>query len=106
MTVRPYLVNGDWRTGDGTFEVKNPFDDSLVAEIAIPTAADVEEATATATKTFEESRPLSVAARSTALDHISQRLAETLGENAELIAAEGGKPPQAARVAAGRGRAP
>ena len=38
MTVRPYLVNGEWRTGDGTFEVKNPYDESLVAEIAIPTA--------------------------------------------------------------------
>ena len=42
MTVRPYYVNGEWRTGDGTFEVKNPFDDSLVAEIGVPTADDVE----------------------------------------------------------------
>ena len=48
MTVRPYLVNGQWRTGEGTFQVKNPFDDSLVAEIGIPTADDVEEATARA----------------------------------------------------------
>src|SRR3954463_7123416 len=102
MTVRPYLVNGEWRTGDGTFEVKNPFDDSLVAEIAIPTADDVEEATATAAATFEESRHLSVAARSTALDHISHRLAETLDENAELIAAEGGKPLKWAKVEAAR----
>src|SRR3954452_10316285 len=106
MTVRPYLVNGDWRTGDGTFEVKNPFDDSLVAEIAIPTSDDVEEATATAAATFEESRHLSVAARSTALDHISQRLAETLDENAELIAAEGGKPLKWARVEAAPGGFP
>ncbi len=102
MTVRPYLVNGEWRTGDGTFEVKNPYDQSLVAEIAIPTADDVEEATATAHATFEESRHLSVAARSTALDHISHRLAETMDENAELIAAEGGKPLKWARVEAAR----
>jgi aldehyde dehydrogenase (NAD+) len=102
MTVRPYLVNGEWRTGDGSFEVKSPYDDSLVAEIAIPTADDVEEATATAAATFEESRHLSVAARSTALDHISHRLAETLDENAELIAAEGGKPLKWARVEAAR----
>jgi acyl-CoA reductase-like NAD-dependent aldehyde dehydrogenase len=102
MTVRPYLVNGEWRTGDGTFEVKNPFDDSLVAEIAVPTADDVEEAVATAAATFEESRHLSVAARSTALDHISRRLAETLDENAALIAAEGGKPLKWARVEAAR----
>src|SRR3954464_5460584 len=102
MTVRPYLVNGDWRTGDGTFEVKNPFDDSLVAEIAIPTADDVEEATATAAKTFEEARHLSAAAGSPALDHISHRLSETMDDNAELIAAEGGKPLKWARVEAAR----
>jgi len=102
MTVRPYLVNGQWRTGEGTFEVQNPFDDSLVAEIGIPTADDVEEATATAAAAFEETKQLSVAARWTALDHISRRLAETLEENAQLIAAEGGKPLKWARVEAAR----
>jgi len=102
MTVRPYLVNGQWRTGEGTFEVKNPFDDSIVAEIGVPTADDVEEATATAAAAFQETKQLSVAARSTALDHISRRLAETLEENAQLIAAEGGKPLKWARVEAAR----
>jgi aldehyde dehydrogenase (NAD+) len=102
MTVRPYLVNGQWRTGEGTFEVKNPFDDSVVAEIGVPTAEDVEEAVAVAAATFEESKQLSVAARSTALDHISRRLGETVDENAELIAREGGKPLKWARVEAAR----
>ncbi len=102
MTVRPYLVNGQWRTGEGTFQVKNPFDDSLVAEIGIPTADDVEEATARAAEVFDETKQLSVAARSTALDHISRRLAETMEENAQLIAAEGGKPLKWARVEAAR----
>jgi len=102
MTLRPYLVNGDWRTGEGTFEVKNPYDQSLVAEIAVPTADDVEEATAAASATFHEASRLSVAQRSEALDHISKRLAETLEENAQLIAAEGGKPLKWARVEAAR----
>ena len=44
--IRPFLVNGQWRTGDGTFEVRNPYDDSLVAELGVPTEADVEEAVA------------------------------------------------------------
>ena len=100
--IRPYLVNGQWRTGQGTFSVKNPYDDSVVAEIAVPTEADVEEATATAAATFHEAARLSVAARSTALDHISRRLAETTEENARLIAAEGGKPLKWARVEAAR----
>src|SRR4249919_3311204 len=102
MAVRPYLVNGEWRTGEGTLTVRNPYDDAVVAEIGVPTEADVEEATATAAATFEESKKLSVADRSVALDHISRRLAETLPENAELIAREGGKPLKWATVEATR----
>src|SRR2546428_10476899 len=102
MTVRPYLVNGEWRTGEGTFEVKSPFDDGVVAEVGVPTAADVEEAMATADATFEESKKLPVWARSEALDNISKRLAETVDENAELIAGEGGKPIKWAKVEATR----
>jgi acyl-CoA reductase-like NAD-dependent aldehyde dehydrogenase len=102
MAVRPYLVNGDWRTGDGTFEVHSPFDGSVVAELGVPTEADVEEAAATAASTFEESKKLPVWARSEALDHISKRLGETIPENAELIAREGGKPLKWATVEATR----
>jgi acyl-CoA reductase-like NAD-dependent aldehyde dehydrogenase len=85
MAVRPFYVNGEWRTGEGTLEVKSPYDDGVVAEIGVPTEADVEEAIATADETFKESRFLSVAARS-----------------AELIAREGGKPLKWARVEAAR----
>jgi acyl-CoA reductase-like NAD-dependent aldehyde dehydrogenase len=102
MTVRPYLVNGEWRTGEGTFEVRSPYDEGLVAEIGVPTEADVEEAAATAASTFEESRHLPVHARSEALDHISARLKETIPENAEKIAREGGKPLKWATVEATR----
>jgi acyl-CoA reductase-like NAD-dependent aldehyde dehydrogenase len=102
MAVRPYLVNGDWRTGEGSFEVHSPFDDGVVAEIGTPTDADVEEAAATAHETFEESRHLPVHARADALDHISKRLGETIDENAELIAREGGKPLKWAKVEATR----
>ena len=102
MTVRPYLVNGEWRTGDGSFEVRSPYDGSVVAEIGTPTGADVEEAAATAASTFQESRRLPVHARSEALDHISARLKESVNENAELIAREGGKPLKWATIEANR----
>ena len=102
MAVRPYLVNGEWRAGQDSFEVKNPYDDSVVAEIGVPNEADVEEAAATAAATFEESRRLPVHARSEALDHISARLKDTITENAELIAREGGKPLKWATVEATR----
>jgi acyl-CoA reductase-like NAD-dependent aldehyde dehydrogenase len=102
MTVRPFLVNGEWRTGEDSFEVRSPYDDGVVAEVGVPTEADVEEATATAASTFEESRLLPVHARADALDHVSARLKETIEENAELIAREGGKPLKWARVEATR----
>jgi aldehyde dehydrogenase (NAD+) len=102
MAVRPYLVNGEWRTGEETFEVRNPYDDSVVAEVGVPTEADVEEAVATAAATFEEAKRLPVYARAEALDHISTRLKETIDENAALIAREGGKPLKWATVEATR----
>jgi acyl-CoA reductase-like NAD-dependent aldehyde dehydrogenase len=102
MAVRPFLVNGEWRTGEGSFEVRSPYDDSVVAELGVPTADDVEEAIATAAATFEGSQHLPVHARADALDHVSRRLAETIPENAELIAREGGKPLKWATVEATR----
>jgi acyl-CoA reductase-like NAD-dependent aldehyde dehydrogenase len=101
-TVRPYLVNGEWRTGEDAFEVTSPFDDGVVAEIGVPTDEDVELAATAAEATFRESRHLPVHARSEALDHISRRLAETVDENAEVIAREGGKPLKWATVEATR----
>jgi acyl-CoA reductase-like NAD-dependent aldehyde dehydrogenase len=102
MTVRPFLVNGEWRTGSESFEVRSPYDDGVVAEVGVPGADDVEEAIATAAETFPESSRLPVHARAEALDHISRRLGETIKENAELIAKEGGKPLKWATVEATR----
>jgi aldehyde dehydrogenase (NAD+) len=102
MAVNPFLVNGEWRTGDGVLEVRNPYDQSLVAEVGLPTPQDLEDATVAAVDGFEESKNLSVAARADALDHISKRLGETIDENAKLIAAEGGKPLKWATVEATR----
>jgi acyl-CoA reductase-like NAD-dependent aldehyde dehydrogenase len=102
MSTRPFLVNGDWRTGEGTFEVKSPYDDSVVDEVGVPTDADVEEAAATAHETFKRSQHLPIHVRSEALDHISKRLSETIDENAKLIAREGGKPLKWATVEATR----
>ena len=100
--TRPFLVNGQWRTGEGTFEVHSPYDDAVVAEIAVPTADDVEESARVADETFGDSKDLPVWARAEALDHISKRLGETIEENAKLIAAEGGKPLKWATVEATR----
>ncbi len=102
MTTRTFLVNGEWRTGEGILQVKSPYDGSVVAEVGVPTAADVEEATAVAAETFKESRFLPVHARADALDHISRGLAASIDDNAAMIAREGGKPVKWATVEATR----
>lgn len=100
--AKPYLVAGEWKTGDDSFEVKSPYDGEVVAAVARPTAADVEAAVAAAADAFEETRKLHVHERADALDHISHRLHERLDEVAELIAREGGKPLKWAKTEAAR----
>ena len=102
MATEQFLVAGEWRSGEGTFEVRSPYDDVVVAEVGIPTDADAEEAAAAAASTFEESAHLPVHVRSEALDHISRRLSDTVDENAEIIAREGGKPLKWAKAEAAR----
>ena len=99
---RPYLVAGQFKTSDETFEVTSPFDGAVVATVAKPTKADIEAATAAADEAFEETRKLPVHVRSEALAHISKRLAERSDEVAESIAREGGKPLKWATVEAAR----
>jgi len=102
MSTKPFLVNGQWRTGDGSFEVHNPVNGDVVAEIGKPTPIDIEDAIAASAAAFEESRLLPVWARADALDLISRRLAERRDEIAQVIALEGGKPIKWATVEATR----
>jgi acyl-CoA reductase-like NAD-dependent aldehyde dehydrogenase len=100
--VKPFYVAGDWRIGDGTLEVRSPYDDSVVAEVGVPTDQDVEDAVAAAAETFKESRRLPTHARADALAHVSARIAERLDEFAEAIAREGGKPLKWSKIEATR----
>jgi acyl-CoA reductase-like NAD-dependent aldehyde dehydrogenase len=101
--VTPYVVAGETRTGEAPFEVKSPFDGSVVARVGTPTERDLEDALAAAARTFEEeARLLPTHARAEALMHISRRIGERSEEVAELIAREGGKPLKWARIEAGR----
>ena len=75
---------------------------AVVAEVGVPTDADVEDAVAAAAETFEESRKLPSHQRAEALAHISRRLTERVEEVAGTIAREGGKPLKWATVEARR----
>ena len=105
MAVRPFYVAGEWRTGEGTAEVRSPYDDALVADVGVPTDADVEDAVRAAVATFAEFRLLPTHARAEALMHVSRRLAERRDEIAESIVREGGKPMKWALVEATRASA-
>jgi acyl-CoA reductase-like NAD-dependent aldehyde dehydrogenase len=96
------LVAGRWVSSDETFEVHNPYDGGLVAEVCSPSDSDVESAIAAAHAVFDESRKLPVHVRAEALRHISEGLQERSEEIAMLIAKEGGKPLKWARVEAAR----
>ncbi|MEA2475843.1 MAG: hypothetical protein QOC87_42 [Actinomycetota bacterium] len=100
--IRPFLIGGEWKTSDETFEVHSPYDSSLVATVAVPSKDDVESAIAGAAAVFDETRKLPIHVRAGALDHISRRLDERSDEVAELIAREGGKPLKWARAEAAR----
>src|SRR5438270_6700682 len=102
MAVKPFYVAGEWRTGEGALEVRSPFDDSVVAEVGVPTDRDVEDAVLAAVETFKESRHLPTHARAEALMHVSGRIAERVDEFAEAIAREGGKPLKWSKVEATR----
>jgi acyl-CoA reductase-like NAD-dependent aldehyde dehydrogenase len=99
---RDFLVAGEWRAGADPFDVRSPFDASLVASVGTPSDTDIEDAVAAAAGSFDETRKLPVHLRAAALDHISRRLQERLEEVAEVIAREGGKPLKWARVEAAR----
>ena len=100
--MKRYLVAGKWQGSDETFEVNSPYDGSLVATVATPDQAAIESAVAAAAEAFDQTRKLPVHARAEALMHISRRLAERGDGIAEVIAREGGKPLQWAKVEAAR----
>ncbi|MET8946767.1 aldehyde dehydrogenase family protein [Streptomyces sp. NPDC004542] len=89
-------------TSTETFEVRSPYDDRLVARVAVPTDEQVEEAVAAAAAAARPARELSAHQRAAALDHISRRLTERAEEIAQIITAENGKPIAWARGEAAR----
>nr|WP_202524146.1 aldehyde dehydrogenase family protein [Kitasatospora sp. SID7827] len=89
-------------SGETAFEVRHPHDGSLVAEVSVPTDAQVEEAVAAAAAAVPVFAATAAHQRAAALDHVARRLAERTEEIARLITAENGKPIKWARGEVGR----
>ncbi len=100
--TKKFLVAGEWKSGQETFEVTSPYDGEVVAQVGKPSEGDIERAAAAAHETFPSGRRLPVHARAEALMHISRRLGERLDEVAEIITRENGKPIKWAKFEAAR----
>src|SRR5688572_21715201 len=91
------LLAGRWTDSPASIAVRNPFDGSLVAEVAKAGPADLQKAAAAAMAAFEKTRRLSSGARSSLLAATSAGLARRKDEIARTIALEAGKPIKLAR---------
>jgi acyl-CoA reductase-like NAD-dependent aldehyde dehydrogenase len=98
----PFWLAGAPATGVDSFPVSRPYDGTLVADVSVPTPAQVEQAVAAAMAVAQETAALPAHVRAAALDHVSRRLAERADEIAALITAENGKPAKWARAEVGR----
>ena len=96
------VVGGETLLGGEPYEVRSPYDGSLVAVVHRASAADVERAIAAAERAFEATRRLPSWRRAEVLEKISAALAARRDELARTIALEAGKPLKAARVEADR----
>ena len=96
------LIGGDDVEGEERYEVRNPYDDSLVATVHRAGPDEIEAAIARATAAFETTRRLASWQRAQVLERASAAIAARVEEFAQTIALEAGKPIKTARVEAQR----
>lgn len=89
---RPFLVHGQWKHGERTARVVNPFTGHTLAEVVQATEADVEQAVASTAHAAAAMRNLPAHARYNVLQQIAALLYRRRDELAALITAEAGKP--------------
>lgn len=92
------LVAGATRRPGDTFEVRSPYDRSLLAVVHNARPEDIEQATAAAVAAFDATRALPSWKRSAILDAVAAALRERREEFARTIALEAGKPIRTARL--------
>jgi glyceraldehyde-3-phosphate dehydrogenase (NADP+) len=86
------LIDGEWREGESTFAVINPFSGQTVARVARGSPADVAAAIAAARRAFAITRRMKPYERVSLLQGIVAGLRRRAKELAATIVAEAGKP--------------
>ncbi|MHA6512799.1 aldehyde dehydrogenase family protein [Tessaracoccus sp. Z1128] len=87
----PFYLSGVPTLGAESFEVRSPYDGTLVAEVSMPTDQQVEQAVADLAAVRAEAQALPAHVRASALDHVYHRMNERFDEIAHLITMESGK---------------
>ncbi|BFU92055.1 MAG: Succinate semialdehyde dehydrogenase [Nitrospira sp.] len=89
---RPFLVHGQWKSGELTASVVDPFTGKLVAQVAQATESDVEEAIASTCSAAATMEQLPGHARYNILQQVAALLYRRRDEFVQAITAEAGKP--------------
>jgi glyceraldehyde-3-phosphate dehydrogenase (NADP+) len=100
--AKGFILAGELSHSDDLAEVRNPYDQSLVAEVCQARAEDASRAVGAAAEAFKRSRRLPAYERERILREVSDEIGARKEELARLIALEAGKPIRDARVEVGR----
>ena len=100
MREQLLLLNGRWVPGVDTFEVSDPYDQTLVGTVAVASPDQAAEAVTAARAAMLLDWP--AASRADVLLRASQLIAERSADFAEVLRAEAGKPISAAQVEVSR----
>jgi acyl-CoA reductase-like NAD-dependent aldehyde dehydrogenase len=101
LELSPVIASHEVATGE-TYEVRSPYDDSLVAVVHRAGPREIESAIAGAVRAFETTRKLPSWRRSEILAGIADRIDAAREDFARTIALEAGKPIKTARAEAER----
>jgi len=98
------LIDGRWLTDRPTLPVMNPWDDSVVAEVATASTDDIDAAVAAADRGAVKMRRLPAHERAAVLARAARLVAERHDDFTRTIIAESGKPLRYAAAEARRAR--
>lgn len=92
MERSKFLVDGEWRSGQKTRSVTNPFDHRTVGEVCQAASHDIDEAIGSAERAFQQMRRLQAHHRSRVLSLVASQIEQKKESFAQLMTAETGKP--------------
>lgn len=98
MLLQHLYINGQWREAKSYTTLLSPYSEETIAQVAIASEQDVEDAVEGAAEAFKMMRKMPAHERSCILAKVAELLEERKDEAAEQIAKEAAKPLKAAKA--------